>query len=169
MNQRLKPSVNKKWLILISGILWSVVGVLLNWIASKWLPNFELWQITFTYVFGVLLGATISISGLNRLAGKNRDRILEYPEKVCVFAFQRWQMYILIVVMMCIGFFIRTTTFIPKYLLALVYVGIGLALFISSFVYYKSLFTEKDGKSKWACYEGTKCDRKKVILRLIVY
>jgi len=146
-----KPSVKKKCLILISGLMWSGVGVLLNWIASKWLLDFEQWQIIFTYIVGILMGLIIASFGFRKLAKKNSDRIMGYPEKVCVFAFQRWQMYILIVVMMSMGFFMRTTTLIPKHLLAPVYVGIGLALFLSSFVYYKSLFTKKDGKSQRAC------------------
>ncbi|MEN8191951.1 MAG: hypothetical protein ABFS12_03985 [Bacteroidota bacterium] len=144
MKQKLKPAINKKWLLAVSGIMWSGVGVLLNWVAAKWLPNFELWQIISIYVFGIVISIAISNFGFNKLAEKNRDRILGYPEKVCIFAFQRWQMYLLIIVMMSMGFFMRTTDFIPKYLLAPFYVGIGLALFISSFIYYKSLFRLKD-------------------------
>ena len=151
MLNNFKPSVKKKCLILISGLMWSGVGVLLNWIASKWLPAFEQWQIVFTYVVGILMGLIIATFGFRKLAKKNSDRIMGYPEKVCVFAFQRWQMYILIAVMMGMGFFMRTTSLIPKYLLAPVYVGIGFALFIASFVYYKSLFTKRDGKSKLTC------------------
>jgi len=151
MLNKLKPSVNKKCLILISGIMWSGVGVLLNWIASKWLPAFEQWQIIFTYSLGLLMGLIIASFGFSKLAQKNSDRIMGYPEKVCVFAFQRWQMYILIVVMMSMGVFMRTTTLIPKYLLAPVYVAIGLALFVSSFVYYKNLFTKKEGENGRAC------------------
>ncbi len=144
MLNKFKPSVNKKHLILISGIMWSGVGVLLNWIASKWLPSFEQWQIIFTYALGIVMGVIISIFGFSKLAKKNNDRIMAYPEKVCVFAFQRWQMYFLIVFMMSMGIFMRTTNFIPKYLLAPMYVGIGLALFLGSFVYYKSLFTKEN-------------------------
>ncbi len=151
MLARFKPSVNKKHLILISGIMWSGVGILLNFIASKWLPSFEQWQIIFTYFIGILMGLIISSFGFSKLAKKNSDRILEYPEKVCIFAFQRWQMYILIVVMMSMGLFMRSTNFIPKYLLAPVYVGIGLALFIGSFVYYKRLFTYKNTNLKGVC------------------
>lgn len=148
MLNKLKPAVNKKDLILISGIMWSSVGVLLNWVAFKWLPAFEQWQIIFTYSVGIIMGLIISSYGFSKLAKRNSDRILKYPEKVCVFGFQRWQMYILIVIMMSMGFFMRTTNFIPKYLLAPVYVAIGFALFISSFVYYKEFLLKKDGGSK---------------------
>lgn len=144
MLNKFKPSINKKYLILISGVLWSGIGVLLNWIAFKWVLDFEQWQIIFTYSIGILMGLIIASFGFSKLAKKNIDRIMRYPEKVCVFGFQRWQMYIMIVIMMSMGLFMRTTTLIPKYLLAPVYVSIGLALFISSFVYYKKLLTMKD-------------------------
>lgn len=142
--QKFKPSVNKKFLILLSGAMWSGVGILLNWIAAKWLPNLEQWQIVLTYSLGVVLGLTIAKFGFSKLAKKNCDRILKYSKKVCIFAFQRWQMYLLIVFMMTMGIYMRTSGLIPKFLLAPVYVGIGLALFIGSFVYYRVFFSEED-------------------------
>jgi len=148
---KFKPAVKRKCLILISGIMWSSVGILLNWIASKWLHEFEQWQITSTYVIGILAGIIIAKFGFSKLAKKNSDRIMGYPQKVCVFAFQRWQMYFLIAFMMSLGIFMRTTSFIPKYLLAPMYVGIGLALFIGSFGYYKSMFVKKESDSGWGC------------------
>ncbi len=151
MLNKFKPSVSKKCLILISGIMWSGVGILLNWFAYRWVPEFHQWQIIFAYSIGILAGLIIAKFGFSKLAKKNRDRIMGYPEKVCVFAFQRWQMYFLIVVMMGMGIFMRTTNFIPKYLLAPMYVGIGLALFIGSFVYYKTLFTKEEGKPNRVC------------------
>ena len=139
--ERLRPAVHRKWLIFTSGVMWSGVGVLLNWFAYRWLPNFEKWQIIFAYSVGIIAGLIIAKFGFSKLAAKNRDRIMGYPKKVCAFAFQRWQMYILIVFMMGMGIFMRTSGLIPKFLLAPMYVGIGLALFIGSFVYYKSFFS----------------------------
>jgi len=136
MLRRYKPGVNRKWLIIVSGVLWTGIGILLNWIASKWFATFNSWQSIVALTAGPVLGLTIAYFGFSKLAHKNSDRILSYSDNVCVFAFQRWQMYILIVVMMSMGIFMRTTSFIPKYLLAPVYIGIGTALFLSSFVYY---------------------------------
>ena len=137
MLRKLKPEVKQKWLIMLSGLMWSGVGILLNWIASKWFQVFNVWQTVLALTAGPLLGFVIAYFGFSKLAEQNANRILAYPEKVCVFAFQRWQMYVLIVVMMSMGIFMRSTHFIPKFMLAPVYIGIGTALFISSFVYYK--------------------------------
>jgi hypothetical protein len=136
----IKPAVPKKWLILVSGILWSATGILLIWISSQWFAGFEQWQKILALMAGLMLGLIITWFGFRKLARKNADRISAYPDKVCLFAFQRWQMYILIVVMMSMGIFMRSTALIPKYLLAPVYIGIGSALFWASFVYFKRIY-----------------------------
>jgi hypothetical protein len=138
MLYKFKPSVEKKYLILISGLLWSAAGIILNWIAIKLMPQLSIIQIVATYILGIMLGFTITKFGFSKLAIKNALRINSYPESVCVFAFQRWQMYLLIVFMMSLGIFMRSTSLIPKYLLAPMYVGIGTALIISSGVYYQN-------------------------------
>ena len=120
--------------------MWSGVGFFLVQIAVKWFSKLTFWQSIFAVTLGLILGLIISYFGFSKLAKKNTIRILEYPEKVCIFAFQRWQMYVLIIIMMSMGIFMRTSSFIPKFLLAPVYIGIGSALFISSFVYYKNFF-----------------------------
>lgn len=139
MLQKIKPQVNRQWLIIISGTMWSGAGLLLIWIASKWFALFESWQMILSLTAGPVLGFVIAWFGFKNLAHKNADRISVYPEKVCIFAFQRWQMYFLIVVMMSMGIFMRSTALIPKFLLAPVYIGIGSALFMASFVYYKRI------------------------------
>ena len=142
MWRKLKPAVNRKWLILISGIMWSGVGVFLNTLAFRWLKSFELLPLVVVILSGLLLGFAIAKFGFGMVAQKNIDRIFVYPEQVCVFAFQEWRSYILIAVMMTMGIFMRTTGLIPKYILAPMYIGIGTALFLASFRYYKSLRSE---------------------------
>jgi hypothetical protein len=137
-----KPAVKNHILFLISAIIWSGVGLMLIVIASKWFPLLSGSQIVFALIAGLVLGAIISWFGFNKLARKNVKRILIYPKNVCVFAFQRWQMYPTVLVMMSLGIFMRTSSFIPKYLLIPFYIGLGLALFNSSFVYYKIFLKE---------------------------
>lgn len=136
MLNKFKPSIKKKYLILISGLLWNGAGIFLNVIALRWITQLSKMQIFTSYVVGIFLGLSISKFGFSKLAKKNIIRINSYSETVCVFAFQRWKMYFLIVFMMSLGIFMRTTSLIPKYLLLPMYIGIGTALFISSFVYY---------------------------------
>lgn len=136
---RLKPAVNRKWLIVISGLMWSVVGIFLNVLAFGWLKYFNNMQILITIILGLFVGWLIAHFGFGKIANKNINRILAYPKEVCVFAFQEWKSYILIVVMMSMGIFLRTTGILPKFILAPMYIGIGTALFLASFKYYKNL------------------------------
>lgn len=132
-----KPSVRNHWLLILSGIMWSGVGVLLNSFALKWLAQYQQYQAVIAEVVGVLLGIGIAVFGFNKIADKNIRRIIDLPEKVCVFAFQEWKSYILIAVMMTMGIYLRHSELIPKLLLSPLYVGIGSALFLSSFLYYR--------------------------------
>lgn len=136
---RLKPAVKRKWLIIIFGLMWSGVGIFLNILAYHWLKSFNNIQLFLTIIIGLLAGWVIARFGFGNIANKNINRIFAYPKEVCVFAFQEWRSYILIAVMMSMGIFLRTTGLIPKYILAPMYIGIGTALFLASFRYYRNL------------------------------
>jgi len=50
--------------------------------------------------------------------------------------------------MMSMGLIMRSTELIPKFILAPVYVGIGLALFLAAFVYHKEFWSLQYKTSK---------------------
>ena len=133
----MKPHVEKKWLLLISGFMWSAVGVFLNSLTWRWLEMYDTQTAIVAHISGIALGITISLFGFSKIAGKNVNRIYALPEKVSVFAFQEGRSYLLIAFMMSLGIFIRRSGLIPKNLLAPMYIGIGFALFLTSFLYYK--------------------------------
>jgi len=139
-----KPAVHKHWLLIISGLIWSGVGILLVRIAFRWIPNFTAQEKWLVIGGGVVLGLAIAFFGFSIVVRKNIRRILGYRNRVCVFAFQEWKSYVLIVVMMSMGIFLRNTTLIPRQWVSPVYVGIGVAMFLDSYLYYKAFF-RKDG------------------------
>ena len=134
----LKPAVNRKWLLVISGLIWSGVGIFLNILAFGWLKSFNKMQIIIITI-GLLAGWSIARFGFDKISNKNVNRILAYPKHACIFAFQEWKSYILVAIMMSLGILLRTTELIPKFILAPMYIGIGTALFFASFKYYKNL------------------------------
>ncbi|MBU0529520.1 hypothetical protein KKF86_07180, partial [bacterium] len=119
---KLKPAVNRKWLIIISGLIWSGVGIFLNILAIDWFKSFNNMQIFISGIIGLLAGWSIARFGFGNIANKNVNRILAYPKHACVFAFQEWKSYILIAIMMTLGIFLRTAGLIPKYILAPMYI-----------------------------------------------
>ena len=75
-----KPAIQKKWLIIISGLMWSTVGIFLNSLAWKWFPNLDLINPIIAYIIGGTGGATIAYFGFSKVAQKNIDRISELPD-----------------------------------------------------------------------------------------
>jgi hypothetical protein len=143
-----KPAVLKHKLLIVSGLLWSFAGLMLLFISSKWFPAFSVKTSVLDISAGLVMGALISRFGFMKLARKNANRILDYSKHACAFAFQRWQMYPLVLVMMGMGIIMRNSPYVPKYLLAPVYIGIGSALFVASFTYYKIFLTERRAQSE---------------------
>lgn len=133
------PRVPKNILVIISGLLWSAVGIFLIRLAFGWIVDLSSNEIIFALVAGLLLGSIIAHFGFNGLANKNIDRINQYQGKVCIWAFQKWTTYFLIAFMMSMGIFMRNIPYIPKFLLSPMYIGIGFALFVASFRYYRFL------------------------------
>ena len=142
--ERLKPGVKKGWLHMLSGVMWSGVGVLLCHFAYEWLAAFPFGSVAVFILAGVVLAAVIYSYGFSRLANKNITRICSYTEKaVCLFAFQKWSSYPLVLVMIAMGIFLRKYAPIPKTYLSVLYIGLGGGLFLSSLHYYWHLVRQK--------------------------
>lgn len=89
---------------------------------------------------GLILAGLIYIFGFSRLAKKNSQRIQQMPvENPCLFAFQEWHSYPLVLFMIALGITLRTYTPIPKPLLGILYIGIGGGLGSASTSYYLAI------------------------------
>lgn len=134
---RLKPGVGKIWLYLLAGGMWSAVGVILVRLGLSWLIPLEIMLAVILALAGICLALPIYRLGFYRFALNNISRIAGVDsEKVCVFAFQAWTSYPLVVFMISLGVFLRLYSPIPKPLLAVMYIGIGFGLFLASLHYH---------------------------------
>ena len=135
------PATKKIWLHLTSGIMWSGVGIMLVAFAANWLGIVHSWMVLLLILAGLLLAAGIYFLGFSKLASRNVQRIVNIPkERVCLFAFQKWTSYPLVLVMIAMGIYLRLYSPIPKPYLAILYIGLGASLFVSSFQYYFQVF-----------------------------
>jgi len=135
------PATKKIWLHLTAGIMWSGVGILLGAFAGTWLGQVHSWMVVLFLLAGMLLGAGIYFFGFSKLVSSNIQRIIAIPkERVCLFAFQKWTSYPLVLVMIAMGIYLRVYSPIPKPMLAILYIGIGASLFVSSLQYYSQVF-----------------------------
>lgn len=134
----LKPGVPKFWLHLTSGVMWSAVGLYLISLTREWVAPVAAVYIAAIILSGALLGFTIYTFGFSRFADKNILRIEAIEsDRPCLFAFQQWSSYPLVIFMISLGIFLRVYSPIPKPWLAVMYIGIGFSLFLASFHYYK--------------------------------
>lgn len=140
-----KPAASKPWLVTVAGIMWSGVGLMLCRLAYGWLLPVNLQQAVLLALVGVVLALVIYRFGFRILAEKNIQRIGGLAGgKICLFAFQEWKSYPLVVVMVAMGIKLRKYSPIPKPYLAILYIGIGGGLFLSSLHYYWNLRSHKD-------------------------
>jgi len=75
-----KPGVNNNILIGISAIMWSAIGILLNYFAVCWFNMLSNIEIIIAIVGGIFLGVIIAITGFRKIARKNIYRIKNLPE-----------------------------------------------------------------------------------------
>lgn len=137
---KLKPGVPKIWLQLIAGLMWTGVGIFLISLALEWILAPDVSARWSFLIPGALLAYLIFRFGFFRLATKNSRRIQEIAvENPCLFAFQEWHSYPLVIFMIGLGITLRKFTPIPKPLLGILYLGIGGGLGTSSIIYYRQL------------------------------
>ncbi len=134
--KKLDPAVDKKFLIALSGIIWSVVGIILCSVAVQWLSHTTVQEGVVLGIAGMFLAFLIYHFGFLKLVDKNIERIRAKQGKVCIFGFQPWKSYIIIIIMIELGRTLRLSP-LPKPYLAIIYIGFGGAMLLSSLIYYR--------------------------------
>jgi len=134
---KFKPAVPKKFLLVIAGAMWCCVGIMLIIMAIHWLYIYpgNPW---FFVIPGVFIALIIHHFGFLKIVDKNLGRISRLPGKPCVFSFISWKSYLLIIIMVIMGVTLRHSA-IQKQYLSVIYMGIGLALFLSSIRYFRNI------------------------------
>lgn len=136
--EKWKPGVPKSTLLLLGGMMWIIVGMMLNGWAFTWLRNERHDFALLALIIGFICSLVIHHFGFLRIVDKNLDRILPMEGRRCVFSFLTWKSYVLVVIMIVTGYSLRHSP-IPKLYLAVPYAGIGTALILSSVRYLRYL------------------------------
>jgi hypothetical protein len=130
-----KPKVARRWLLLLAGIIWMAVGIMLAIFAYTWLRPLPLGAALPFALAGLLIAVGGYRLGFVTLAARNILRIKSLPDRAWVFAFQAGKGYAMITMMAASGALLRHSAF-PKPYLAVIYLGMGGCLFLSSLLYY---------------------------------
>lgn len=133
------PAVDKRFLLALSGLMWSIVGIILCRHAAGWLSRTDSQKALWLGSAGILLSLMIHHFGFLKLVDRNISRIASKEGRVCIFGFQPWKSYLIIVIMIAMGTALRHSSF-PKPYLAVIYIGFGGAMLLSSLRYYRYFF-----------------------------
>ncbi len=125
----------RSWLFALAGGLWTIAGIILCVRAYIWLSLYNVRVELLLTGAGSILALLFYLFLFSRVTRRNINRICALPERPCVFAFTRWQGYLLIGLMITLGITLRTSS-LPKAYLILPYLGMGGALLIGSFNFF---------------------------------
>ena len=145
VRDKFKPAVKNSVLLLLAGIVWVCVGFLLLSLAFSWLSTASVADRYLYSGAGLLLALLIHHFGFLKIVDKNLKRIRQMSGMRCFFSFMPWQSYLIITVMVTMGSILRHST-IPKKDLSILYIGIGLALILSSVRYLRIFYREMTGR-----------------------
>jgi hypothetical protein len=126
--QQYKPGVSVRTHLLLGGLIWSLVGffLLTNGFVLVSLQD-HLWY----GLAGMVLGSAKSFFILDRVARKNLRRIKDFEEKACIGSVYSWKTWFLVLAMIGLGRFLRTTV-LPGEVVGFIYTAVGWPLMLSS-------------------------------------
>jgi len=140
--EKWKPAVSKYWLMVLAGLMWTVVGIMLCRLAYIWLKAVPWSRALPLGSLGLVFALAAFRYPFSKIALKNIDRLCLMADKCCIFAFQAWRSYLVVIFMMLLGITLRYSPF-PRHFLAVIYATIGGALFLSSFHFYQRIWRVK--------------------------
>jgi hypothetical protein len=139
--------VNKRVLLLVAGLMWMIVGSMLLYLSISWLNASHAHGAFLFAGIGVMVALVVHHFGFLKIVDKNLGRILPMEGSKCVFAFMTWKSYIIVAIMVAMGTLLRQSP-IPKPYLSIIYIGIGLALLLSSIRYLRVLLSQTS-RRRW--------------------
>lgn len=134
--------VGKLTLMRLAGMMWLVVAFILCRLAIIWYHEYQGKSEALFIVGGIVAGLLIQHLGFLKIVNKNLARINQVNSKYCLFGFMTWKSYVLVALMMTMGIIMRNSS-IPHIYLSVIYMGIGLALGLSSIRYFRISLKKK--------------------------
>ncbi|MEX1275661.1 MAG: hypothetical protein WEE20_06995 [Bacteroidota bacterium] len=125
------PIVRKKWLFIVAGSFWGIIGVFLLVRGMGWLLGAQGLAPFILGTAGIGLGILGYLSGFRRIAEQIVLRIHGLPERSPLTSFLAPRGYAMIVLMISLGFLLRQSP-IPKPYLSPFYIAMGCVLLLGS-------------------------------------
>ena len=136
--QILKLGTSKRNLLYIAAIVWTFAGGMLftRGIFMMGIDNdFLLTRIGLSLVGGALFYVIL----FSRISKKHVLRIIHLTnDRPCIFSFFNLRSYMMMIFMISFGIFLRKYGIVPPFYLSILYVTMGIPLFVSSLLFYYS-------------------------------
>ena len=137
---RFKPAVSRNTLLVLSALLWTLIGLML--LAKGCYRLFQLPQShPFIVAAAFVAGSLKSIFILDASARRAIDRILRFQDGTCLGAVYSVKTWILVLCMMSMGVILRS--YLPVKLLSFILLTIGWALLFSSRLAWRTWFQRR--------------------------
>jgi hypothetical protein len=134
--ENLKPSLPKRYLIFVAGLVWSFAGAMLLAKGVGMLVEYmdEIW---IKLLISLPLGIIFYVFMFSKVFSKHSERILAIKhEKPCIFSFFNWKAYLMMGSMIGLGVFLRTSGLVSTRYLSLLYITMGIPLSISAIMFF---------------------------------
>ena len=136
--------VSYKTLLVETALLWLIASFILIIRAFGWALDMNNCQLAICIPIGLLLSVIKTKFVFKKLTDKNIKRLLNLKESGgSIFDFHVLKDKILIIIMIGLGIILRSATFIPKWCIMPVYMGIGFAMFYVFIVYVRAYVKTK--------------------------
>ncbi len=136
--QILKPVTSRRNLLFIAALVWTFAGVMLitKGIVMMGIQTDFLLVRTMASLIGGAVFYTILFS---KISNKHIARIIFLKnDRPCIFSFFNFRSYLMMLLMISMGVFLRKSGFVSPFYLSILYVTMGIPLFASAFRFYYS-------------------------------
>lgn len=132
----MKPSVPQKYLLFVAAIVWNVAGIALIVRGLQFMIGYPqtLWL---NLILSLVGGAIFYWVMFSKISTKHINRISNIANnRPCLFSFFDWKGYMMMVPMMSLGVWLRTSGVVSPFYLSFGYIIMGTPLLFSSFRFY---------------------------------
>jgi hypothetical protein len=147
--QTLKPSIPRRYLLFVAGVVWTFAGGMLLY---KGISLFRLYRdfLLLKITFSAIGGGLFYLLLFSKISLKHAWRIINLKnENPCFFAFFNIRSYIMMAVMISSGVILKKTGIVSPEYLSVLDVTMGIPLFLSALrfyyyeIFYRSIIQKK--------------------------
>ncbi len=134
--QAIKPKISKRYLLFIAALVWTFAGGMLLY---KGIFMFSVTKslLGLRIIISIIGGILFYILLFSKISLKHVNRIIKLKiENPCLFSFFNVKSYVLMAIMITSGIFLRKSGIISPEYFSIIYISMGIPLFISAFRFY---------------------------------